>query len=102
MASCSKPGKDNKPSYKTVLKWEKEFGTKFDCDFHGKHVIRNRCTVCGKWEKRINSIKNFSYAFMRPGIVSLKKDTIKIHCLSEPHKVATTLNEKAKWEHNHI
>ena len=29
MVSCSKPGKDNKASYKTVLKWEKEFGTKF-------------------------------------------------------------------------
>ena len=48
MASCSKPGKDNIASYKTVLKWEKEFGTKFDCDFHGKDVIRIRCTVCGK------------------------------------------------------
>ena len=39
MASCSKPGKDIKASYKTVLKWEKEFGTKFDCDFRGKDVI---------------------------------------------------------------
>ena len=39
MASCSKPGEDNKASYKTVLKWEKEFGTKFGCDFHSKDVI---------------------------------------------------------------
>ena len=52
MASCSKSGKDNKASYKTVLKWEKQFGTKFDCDFHGKDVIRIRCRVCGKWEKQ--------------------------------------------------
>ena len=91
MASCSKPGKDNKASHITVLKWEKEFGTNFDCDFHGKDVIRIRCTVCGKWEKQIKSIKNFSYAFIRPGTVSVKKDIIKIHCLSEPHKVATNL-----------
>ena len=40
MASCSKPGKDNKASYKTVIKWGKEFGTKSDRDFHGKDVIR--------------------------------------------------------------
>ena len=39
MTSCSKPGKDNKASCKTILKWEKELGTKFDCDFHGKDVI---------------------------------------------------------------
>ena len=96
MASCSKTGKDNKTSYKTVLKWEKEFAAKFDCDFHGKDVIRIRCTVCGKWEKRINSIKNFSHTFIRPGTVSVKKDTIKTHCLSELHKVATKLERKSK------
>ena len=84
MASCSKPGKDNKASYKIALKWEKEFGTKFDSDFHGKDVICIRCTVHGKWEKRLNSIKNFSYAFIRPGTVSVKKNAIKIHCLSNP------------------
>ena len=39
MTSCSKPGEDNKASYKTVLKWEKEFGTNFGCDFHSKDVI---------------------------------------------------------------
>ena len=96
MTSSSKPGKDNKASYKTELNWEEDFVTKFDCDFHGKDVIRIRFSVCGKWEKRINSIKNFSYAFIRPGTVSLKKDAIKIHCLSEPHKVTTNLEQKSK------
>ena len=98
MASCSKPGKDNKASYKTALKWEKEFGTKFNCDFHGKDIICIWCTVCGKWEKLLHSIKNFSYPFIRPGTVSAKKDTIKIHCLSEPHKVANNLEQKRKME----
>ena len=32
MASDGKQGKNNKASHKTVLKWEKEFNTKFDCD----------------------------------------------------------------------
>ena len=95
MASCSKPGNDNKASYKTVLKWEKEFGKKFDCDFHGKDIICIWCMICGKWEKLLNSIKNFSYPFIRPGTVSVKKVTIKIHCLSEPHKVATNLEQKS-------
>ena len=55
MASCSRTptGKDNKASHKTVLKWEKEFETKFDCDLSGKDVIRLRCILCTKWEKRI-------------------------------------------------
>ena len=39
MASCSKPGKDNKARHKIVLKWEKEFGTKFGCNFNGSDVI---------------------------------------------------------------
>ena len=34
----------------------------------------------------------------RPGTVTVKKDTIKIHCLSEPHKVATNLGRKIKME----
>ena len=61
MASCSRTptGKDNKASHKTVLKWEKEFETKFDCDLSGKDVIRLRCILCTKWEKRICSIKTF-------------------------------------------
>ena len=102
MVSCRRPRKDNKASYKTVLKWEKEFGTKFNCDFHGKDVIHIQCTVCGKWEKQISSVKNFSSAFIRPGTVSVTKDTIKIHHLSEPHKVATNLEQKANRGHNHI
>ena len=59
MASCSKTGQDNKASHKTVLKWEKEFETKFDCDFSGKDVIRLRCTLCTRCAKRICSIPNF-------------------------------------------
>ena len=79
-----------------LLNWEKEFETKFDCDFHNKDIIRIQCTVCGMWEKQINLIKNFSYDFTRPGTISVKKDTIKIHCLSEPHKVATNREQKSK------
>ena len=63
----------------------------------GDKVVNHiRCTVCGKWEKQINSIKNFSYIFIRPGTVSVKKDTIKIHCLSEPQKVTINLEQKSK------
>ena len=40
MAYCSKHGKNNKATCKTVLKWEKEFGRNFACDFHGKDIIR--------------------------------------------------------------
>ena len=96
MASCSKTGKDNKVSHKTVLKWEKEFETKFDCDFSGKDVIRLRCTLCTRWEKRICSIPNFSYNYIRPGTTSIKKDSIKLHCLSEPHKKAADLKLKSQ------
>ena len=72
LVSCSKTGKNNKASYKTVLKWENEFGKKFDCDFHGKDAL------------------------IRPGALPVKKDTIKIHYLSEPHKVTTNLEWKRK------
>ena len=98
MASCSRiiTGKDNKASHKTVLKWEKEFETKFDCDLSGNDVIRLRCTLCTKWEKHICSITNFSYNYIRPGTTSIKKDSIKSHCLSEPHKRATDLELKSK------
>ena len=85
MASCSRTttGKDDKASYKTVLKWEKEFETKFDYDLSGKDVIRLRCTLCTKWEKHVCSITNFSYNYVRPRTTSNKKDSIKLHCLSE-------------------
>ena len=98
MASCSRTttGKDNKASHKTVLKWEKEFETKFDCDLNGKDVIRLHCTLCTKWEKRICSITNFSYNYIRPGTRSIKKDSIKSRCLSEPHKRAADLELKSK------
>ena len=79
-----------------LLNWEKKFETKFDCDFHSKDIICIQCTVCRMWEKRINLIKNFSYDFTRPGTISMKKDTIKIHCSSEPHKVATNREQKSK------
>ena len=98
MASCSRTttGKDDKASYKTVLKWEKEFETKFDYDLSGKDVIRLRCILCTKWEKRICSITNFSYNYIRHGTTSIKKDSIKSHCLSEPHKRAADLELKSK------
>ena len=98
MASCSRTttGKDDKASHKTVLKWEKEFETKFDCDLSGKDVIRLRCTLCTKWEKRTCSIANFSYNYARPGTTSIKKNSIKLHCVSEPHKGAADLELKSK------
>ena len=98
MASCSRTttGKDNKASHKTALKWEKEFETKFDCDLSGKDVIRLRCTLCTKWEKRTCSITNFSYNYNRPGTRSIKKNSIKSRCLSEPHKRAADLELKSK------
>ena len=52
--------------------------------------------MCIRWEKRITSFKNVSYSFLRPGTTSVKKDTIKSHCLSEPHKYAVNLDTKSK------
>ena len=94
MASCSRTttGKDNKASHKTALKWEKEFETKFDCDLSGKDVISFCCTLCIKWEKHICSITNPSYNYIRHGTTFIKKDSIKWHCLSEPHKRAAISN----------
>ena len=61
MVFASKQGKDNKASQKTVLKCvEKELNRKFDCDLEGKDVVRLRCTLCAKWERRICFIKNFT------------------------------------------
>ena len=97
MASCSRTtGKDNKASHKTVLKCEKEFETKFDCDLSGEDVIRLRCTLCTKWEECICSITNFSCNYIRPGTTFIKKKSIKLHCLSEPHKRAADLELKSK------
>ena len=59
-------------------------------------MIRLHCTLCTKWEKRICSITNFSYNYIRPGTTSIKKDSIKSHCLSEPHKRAGDLELKSK------
>ena len=97
MASCSgTTGKDNKASHKTVLKCEKEFETKFDCDLSGEDVIRLHCTLCSKWEKCICSITNFSCNYIRPGTTFIKKESIKLHCLSEPHKRAADRELKSK------
>ena len=96
MVSCSTitTGKYNKASHKTLLKWEKE--TKFVCDLSGKDVIRLRRTLCTKWEKRVCSITNFSYNYIRPGTTSIKKDSIKSHCLLEPRKRVADLELKSK------
>ena len=95
MVSGSKRSKDHKASRKTVGKWEAEFDTKFDCDLEGNNVIRLRCTICTRWEKRINSVKNFSLSFIRPGTPSIKKDTVKSHCSTEAHKMSKQLESKS-------
>ena len=59
-------------------------------------MIRLCCTICTKWEKRICSITNFSYNYIRPGTKSIKKDSIKSHCLSEPPKGTANLELKSK------
>ena len=96
MASCSRTttGTDNKASTETILKWEKEFETKFDCDLNGKDVTRLCCTLCTKWEKHICSVTNLNY--IRPRTTPIKKDSIKLYCLSEAHKRAANLVLKSK------
>ena len=42
------------------------------------------------------SITNFSFNYIKPGTTSIKKDSIKSHCLSEPHKRAADLEFKSK------
>ena len=68
MASGSRTttGKDNKESRKIVLKWEKEFETKFDCDLSGKDVIRLGCTLCTKWEKVYAQLQTFPIIISDP------------------------------------
>ena len=80
MARCSRTttGKDNKASHKTVLKWVKEFDKKFDCNLSGKDVIRLRCILCTKWEKRICLIKTFRIIIADLEQHSLKK--IALNC----------------------
>ena len=84
MASTSKHGKDNKASHTAVLKWEKKFNTKFDCDLNGKGIVRLCCTL-RKNGRDICSIKNFTSNYICPGSTSIKKDSTKTHCLSKPH-----------------
>ena len=59
-------------------------------------MIKVRCTLCTKWGKRICSITNFSYNYIRPGTTPIKKDSFKSHCLPEPHKRAADLELKSK------
>ena len=59
-------------------------------------MIRFHCILCTKWEKRVCSITNFSYNYIRPGTTSIKKDSIKSHCLSEPNKTAANLGLNSK------
>ena len=77
MASDSKQGKDKKASHKTVLKWGKEFNTKFNCDLEGKDVARLCCTICAKWQRRICSIKNFNCNYICIGSTSIKKSHLR-------------------------
>ena len=91
MAFTSKQGKDNKVSHKAVLKWKNQFNTKFDYELEGKDVVRLHCTFCAKWERRICSIKNFTYNYIRPGFTSIKKGSIKTHCLSEPRNAFSNM-----------
>ena len=91
MASRSKLGKDNKASYKTVLKWEKEFGTKFDSDFHGKDVIGIQKTF-----------QLFLRLYQAWNCIYEKMTQLKFIVCQNPTKLPPTLNEKAKWKHNHI
>lgn len=94
MASINKQGKNNKTSYKTVLKWEKEFNKTYICNLEGKDVVRFCWTLCAKWERLICTIKNFSYNYIGPVSTSLKKDSIKSHCLLEPNNRSCKINNE--------
>lgn len=39
MASINKQGKNNKTSYKIVLKWEKEFNKTYICNLEGRMLL---------------------------------------------------------------
>ena len=78
MASTSQQNKDNKASHKTVLKWEKEFNTTFDCDLQGKGVVGLRCTLRAR--SKTLAITIFTQ--------------VLTHCLS--HKETTKLQTKNK------
>ena len=56
-----------------LLKWEKEFKTKFDCDFSGKDGISLCYTFWTRWEKGICSVTNLSFYYIKPGTISVKK-----------------------------
>ena len=88
--------KDHKATLKTVKKWEKEFDCSFEYELDRSNVTCLRCTVCKRWEKRIDKIKGFSLNWIRPGTKSIKKDGVKTHCHSVQHKEAVRLDSRSK------
>ena len=96
MASNNKTSKDHKASLKTVKAWEKEFSCTFEYDLTGSNVTRLRCSICKRWENRINLVKGFTLNWIRPGTHSIKKDGVKSHCSSAQHIEANRLDQRSK------
>ena len=95
-ASNNKTSKDHKASLKTVKAWEKEFSFTFEYDLTGSNGTRLRCSICKRWENRINLVKGFTLNWIRPGTHSIKKDGIKSYCRSAQHIEANRLDQRSK------
>ena len=77
MASAIKQVKGKKARHKTVLKWEKEFYTKFVNDLAEKDV-RLRCTPCANGKDLFVPLKTLSMTIFAQVLPQLKKT---VYCL---------------------
>ncbi|XP_065670921.1 E3 SUMO-protein ligase KIAA1586-like [Hydra vulgaris] len=86
--------KDHRCRLSTVKKWEKHFNCELKYDLNGNEVIRLRCSLCKQFEKRISQTKLFSMTWIKPGTISIKKDSLASHLSSAHHKEATQIHQQ--------
>jgi len=58
-------------------------------------VVKIKCSLCAKFESKLNHLKNFKKSFI-VGISgsALKKDNLLKHTTSAPHRLASSLENK--------
>ncbi|XP_065679334.1 zinc finger protein 862-like [Hydra vulgaris] len=86
--------KDHRRRLSTVKKWEKLLICELEYDLNGDKVIRLRCSLCKKFEKRISQTKLFSMTWIKPGTISIKKDSLAAHLSSAQHKEAMRIHQQ--------
>ena len=82
---------NDKKRSKTITDEKVKFNCKLEYDIANQKVLK---LVNERWESRINLIKNFNERCISPGTVVAKKDNLKKHITSAPHKQAVELSIK--------